>query len=85
MEKKLYIGNVDYQTTKDQLGDAFSEFGEIRDIFIPTDRETGKSRGFAFLTFSEEEDADKAIQAMNGKKFNGRELSVSEARPMNRR
>jgi cold-inducible RNA-binding protein len=81
MEKKLYVGNIPYSVSGDQLKEMFSEYGEVTDVFVVKDRNTGRPRGFAFVTFANGEDADKAIAEMNGKDIEGRNIVVSEARP----
>ena len=80
MPKKLYVGNLSYDATTDSLRTAFDPFGEITDAIVLTDRETGRSRGFGFVTFSEAEDGDKAIAEMDSKDLDGRPLKVNEAR-----
>ncbi|OIO21988.1 RNA-binding protein [Candidatus Micrarchaeota archaeon CG1_02_47_40] len=81
MEKKLYIGNLSYNIDDGKLREMFSSFGEITDARVVSDRETGRSRGFGFVTFADAEGADKAIADMNGKEIDGRKLTVNEARP----
>jgi len=80
-KKKLYVGNLSYDTTIDTLKATFSEFGEIIDAIIITDRNTGRSKGFGFVEFADEESAQKALDAMNGKDIEGRNLVVNVARP----
>lgn len=77
---KIYVGNISFDTTSDDLQSAFGKFGDVSSIYIPTDRETGESRGFAFLAMSKS-DAEKAIQTMNGTQFLGRQIEVSESLP----
>jgi RNA recognition motif-containing protein len=79
--KKLFVGNLPFSVTEDRVRELFQEFGEVQSVTIPTDRETGKSRGFAFVEMSNDEDAEKAIAAVNGKREGGRALNVNEARP----
>src|SRR5438270_9752034 len=79
MSKKLYVGNISFQTTSEDLVEAFSQFGTVTSAQVVTDRETGRSRGFAFVEMSD--GADAAVQAMNGADFGGRTLTVNEARP----
>jgi len=81
MSKKLYIGNLAFSITQEMLKEAFTSFGEIEDCTLVQDRETGRSRGFGFVTFVNDEDADKALSEMNGKELEGRAIKVSEARP----
>ncbi len=79
MSKKLYVGNLAFATTSDDLRDAFSEYGTVSSATVITDRETGRSRGFGFVEM--ESGAEQAIEAMNGKELGGRTLNVNEARP----
>ena len=79
--KKLFVGNLPFGATEDALRDLFAPFGEVQQIRIMTDRDTGKSRGFAFVEMAQDEDAVKAIDALSGKDFGGRALTVNEARP----
>ncbi len=79
MVKTLYVGNLPWATTEDELARAFSECVEVKGCRIISDRETGRSRGFGFVEV-DETDAEKAIEAMNGRDLGGRELLVNEAR-----
>ena len=79
--KNLFVGNLTFDTTEDALRELFSPMGEIGQIRIMTDRDTGKSRGFAFVEMAQDDDAAKAIAALNGKELGGRALTVNEARP----
>lgn len=79
MTKKLYVGNLAFATTSDELQDAFGEYGTVSSATVITDRETGRSRGFGFVEM--EDGAEQAIEAMNGKELGGRTLNVNEARP----
>jgi len=79
--KKLFIGNLPYSTTEDQLRDLFSQFGEITDLKLITDRMSGRSRGIAFVEYTIEEDAGKAIEATNNTEVDGRTIIVNVARP----
>ncbi len=79
MSGKLYIGNLSYSAAHSDLEEAFSGYGQIEEIKVIEDRETGRSRGFAFITFSSPEDADKALE-MDGQEIKGRAISVSIAR-----
>lgn len=81
MNSKLYIGNLSFNTTEDDLRDAFGAFGTLTDVFVATDRETGRPRGFAFVTFGTAEEAKTAIEKMNGTELGGRALTVNEAKP----
>jgi RNA recognition motif-containing protein len=80
LNKKLYVGNLDWGIDSDKLKEIFSEFGEITDAVVISDRHTGRSRGFGFVEFAEEESAKKAMDELNGKEIEGRELVVNEAR-----
>jgi RNA recognition motif-containing protein len=81
MAKKLYVGNLSYQMTDDSLRDVFAAVGEVLSSKVVADPGTGRSRGFGFVEMANDEDADKAIAALNGKNVMDRELNVSEARP----
>lgn len=81
MEVKLYVGNLSFSTTEDELRSLFEQSGKVTDVAIIKDRETHRSKGFAFVTMSSQEEADKAIQATNGLSFGNRELKVNPARP----
>src|SRR2546427_6817865 len=85
MAKKIYVGNLSFQTTDADLNDMFSEVGQVESVQIITDRDTGRSKGFGFVQMSDDAAADKAIERFNGKEVNGRALTVNEARPMERR
>ena len=81
MGSKLYVGNLSYNTSEDSLRDAFSAGGRnVKDVVILYDRDTGRSRGFGFVEMSSEEDAQAAMQEMDGVELDGRALRVSEAR-----
>jgi len=77
---KLYVGNLNFKTTQDSLEGLFSNYGEVQEVAVITDRETGRPRGFAFVTM-EDEGGKKAVEALNGQEFEGRTLNVNEARP----
>jgi len=79
MAKKLFVGGLNWKTTDDGLRSAFERFGEITEAKVITDRETGRSRGFGFVTFVENEAADTAINEMNGTQLEGRTIQVNEA------
>ena len=79
--KSLYVGNMSFNTTESDLRAMFEPLGEITRINVMTDRDTGQARGFAFVEMSNDEEAAKAIGALNGKELDGRALKVSEARP----
>ncbi len=80
MSKRLFVGNLDYSTTEHQLREAFSEFGNVLDATVVTDRMTGQSRGFGFVEVEGDADADRAIEEMNGAALGGRNINVNEAR-----
>ena len=85
MAKKLYVGGIPYSTTEDELKAAFAEMGEVTSSAIIIDKMTGRSKGFGFIEMANDGDADKAITEMNGKDFQGRTLTVNEARPLEER
>ena len=84
MTKKLYVGNLPFQTTEDDLDSLFGQVGSVESVRIITDRDTGRSRGFGFVEMGDEE-ADKAIEQLNGTELEGRALTVNEARPQSPR
>ena len=84
MSKKLFVGNLSFQTTENDLTDAFAQCGTVEAVALITDRDTGRSKGFGFVTMSEE-DADKAISKLHGSQLDGRALTVNEAKPMVKR
>src|SRR3954452_14030136 len=77
----IFVGNLSYQTTQDELYAAFSQYGNVERVNIITDRDTGQARGFAFVEMTEARDAENAINSLNGADLNGRALNVNEARP----
>jgi cold-inducible RNA-binding protein len=79
--KNLFIGNMNFQMSESELRDMFEQFGEVARLQIITDRDTGRSRGFAFVEMTNPDQADSAIAALNGMEVAGRVLIVSEARP----
>ena len=79
MGNRLYVGNLSYQATTESLRSAFAEAGEVTDVHIVTDRDSGQSRGFGFVTMGSAQDAQKAIQTLNGALVDGRALRVNEA------
>jgi len=81
MSTKLYVGNLDYAVTGEQLGEYFAQAGKVVSAVVITDRNSGRSKGFAFVEYEKEEEAKKAIEMFNGKDFQGRNLTVNEARP----
>jgi cold-inducible RNA-binding protein len=84
MSKKLFVGNLSFQTTESDVTSAFEQCGAVESVSIITDRNTGQPKGFGFVVM-EEEGASKAIASLNGSQLNGRTLTVNEAKPMVRR
>lgn len=85
MSKKLFIGNIDWKTTDEELQKLFAEYGEVEEAIIIKDKFSGRSKGFGFVTFTNAEEADKAIETLNGYDLNGRKIAVNEARPQKER
>lgn len=85
MSKKLYVGNLPFSVTQEQLKDLFAPLGEVTEVTLIIDKASGRSRGFGFVTITDDEAALKAISEMNGKDIEGRQMTVSEARPMGER
>lgn len=85
MAKKLYVGGLPYSTTDAELKDGFSQAGNVTSAVVIMDKMTGRSKGFGFVEFAADEDAQKAIDMFNGKDFGGRSITVNEARPMEER
>ncbi len=81
MSTKLYVGNLSFNTSTQELEQMFGEIGTVESANIIEDRETGRSRGFAFVEMSTKEEAQNAISTLNGKEIDGRELTVNEAKP----
>src|SRR4029434_5222078 len=81
MGTKLYVGNLSFRTTSDELRDAFAAVGNVESASVIEDRDTGRSRGFAFVEMATAEEAAAAIEQFNGKEFGGRNLTVNEAKP----
>ena len=81
MATNLYVGNLDYAITDDQLKQIFEEAGAVASATVITDRQSGRSKGFGFVEMASEEEAKKAIETINGKDFQGRNMIVNEARP----
>jgi len=79
MSMKLYVGSLSWSTTEDALRRAFESHGSVQDVTLVTDRDTGRSRGFGFVTFADEEHARSAMATMNGTELDGRSISVSQA------
>ena len=82
MAKKLYVGGIPYSSTNDTLKAAFAQAGTVESAMIIMDKMTGRSKGFGFVEMATDEDAQKAIEMWNGKDFEGRTLTVNEARPL---
>ena len=85
MSNKLFVGNLSFNTTENQLRDAFGAFGVISEVNLMMDRETGRPRGFGFITMNTAEEAQAAIQGLSGKSVDGRELTVNIAKPREER
>lgn len=79
--KNIFVGNLSFSATEDSVRTVFEPYGSVDRVSIITDRETGKSRGFAFVEMPNDSEADRAIQALNGHEMSGRRLNVNEARP----
>jgi cold-inducible RNA-binding protein len=79
--KNLFVGNMNFQTTEEELRELFEPFGQVTRVHIAKDRDTGRARGFAFVEMANDEEAAKAISALDGKEVGGRNLKVNEARP----
>lgn len=80
--EKLYVGNLPYSVNDESLSAMFAEFGDIKEAKVISDKFSGRSKGFGFVTFANGDDAAKAVEAMNGKDIEGRNLTVNVARPM---
>ena len=78
---KIYVGNLSFDTDESGLRNVFAEYGGVDEVAVITDRDTGRPRGFAFVTMGDDEEAKKAIAELNGKEFESRTLNVNEARP----
>ncbi len=83
--KNIFVGNLSFSTTEDELRQMFEAYGQVDRVSIMTDRDTGRSRGFGFVEMASNEDGDKAITALNGSQTGGRTLNVNEARPKTER
>ena len=81
MAKKLYVGNLSYEVTQDDLKELFSKAGQVADVVVISDRYSGRSKGFGFVEMESEEAAKKAVEMYNGKKYKEREIVVNPARP----
>ena len=82
---KLYVGNLSFETTENDLQDLFEQHGQVNEVRLMTDRMTGRSRGFAFVTMNDNAQASAAMSGLNGHELNGRPLTVNEARPREER
>ncbi|MBE34896.1 MAG: RNA-binding protein [Opitutaceae bacterium] len=82
---KLYVGNLSFKTTEDELRSHFGQFGSVTDVYVAMDRMTGRPRGFAFVTMGTAEEAQEAAEKINGSELDGRQLTVNEARPKEER
>ena len=85
MSNKLFVGNLSFNSTENDLRDAFAEHGNVEEVKLMTDRDTGRPRGFGFVTMSTAEEAQAAINALNGKQLDGRALTVNVAKPREER
>jgi cold-inducible RNA-binding protein len=85
MNTKMYVGNLPFSATEDDIRSLFSEHGVVTDVFLPMDRDTGRPRGFAFVTMDSASSMEAAIRGQNGKDFGGRNLAINEARPKEER
>jgi cold-inducible RNA-binding protein len=81
MTTKLYVGNLSYETTEEELQELFAQAGSVTSVALPTDRETGRPRGFGFVEMATEEEARKAITMFNGQTLRERQIKVNESRP----
>lgn len=77
----IYVGNLSYEATQNGLTEAFSEFGTVKRVQVPTDQETGRMRGFAFVEMATDAEEDAAIEALNGAEWMGRDMTVNKAKP----
>lgn len=84
MNNKLFVGNISFKMSEDDLRDLFSQSGKVVSVAIPTDRETGRKRGFAFVEMENQDEAQTAIDTLNGKTVEGREIVVNQSRPRER-
>ncbi len=85
MGRKLYVGNLPYSVNQQSLQDTFSQCGTVESVNVIMDRDTGQSKGFAFVEMSSDSEAQKAIQELNGSSLDGREITVNEAKPQQKR
>jgi len=85
MNTKMYVGNLPFSATSDDINGLFSQYGGVTDVFLPIDRDSGRPRGFAFVTMDSPEAMQSAINNLNGQEFGGRKLAINEARPKEER
>ncbi|MCA1962965.1 MAG: RNA-binding protein [Prosthecobacter sp.] len=85
MNTKMYVGNLPFKASAQEITDLFGQFGGVTDVFLPIDRESGRPRGFAFVSMDTPEAMQAAIAGLNGKEFGGRQLAINEARPREER
>lgn len=81
----IYVGNLSYEVNQEDLNEVFAEYGTVKRVDIPSDRETGRARGFAFVEMESEDNEDKAIQALDGAEWMDRQLKVNKAKPRENR
>jgi RNA recognition motif-containing protein len=81
----IYVGNLSYQVTEEAITDVFSEYGTVKRVQLPTDRETGRMRGFGFIEMSSDAEEEAAIEALDGAEWMGRDLKVNKAKPREER
>ena len=81
----IYVGNLNYEVTQEDLSEVFSEYGKVKRVHLPTDRETGKKRGFGFVEMETEAEEDSAIETLDGAEWMGRAIKVNKARPRENR
>ncbi|BAW96232.1 RNA-binding protein [[Synechococcus] sp. NIES-970] len=77
----IYVGNLDYAVEEDDLREVFNDYGKVKRVYLPVDRETQRKRGFGFVEMSSDEEEDKAIEALDGASWMGRDMKVNKARP----
>lgn len=85
MSKKIYVGNLAFSIDEEKLKKLFSSYGKTEEVIVISDKFTGRSKGFGFITFVDDKDADKAIKEMNGKDIEGRALKVNEAKELEKK
>jgi RNA recognition motif-containing protein len=82
---QIYVGNMNYRTSEDEINNLFSQYGEVSSVKLISDRETGRAKGFGFVTMENDAEAKKAIEELNEKEFEGRTLRINEAKPREER